>query len=368
MRQRSISLRSAASPAASTLAHCPAVSRIERCASISAAGFGGLPSGFLEVFIFPLSVVLKCFTTMIFCDTITPVKTPKNLKLRIKDKHARVLGQMAREVNQVFNFCNETSSRATVQLVCAEYATWRKQFKKTGLNWRVSNPKSSRYSLGWVPCKGGHAKYRAGQIGFAGQKFNLWDSHGLGQYELRSGSFSQDARPVVFARVRRGRSQVVRRNCQRRHRPGLERMRHHVSRRQARRPLVSGQRKGAGRGAGCAQEAARQGHPCQDREPASARTRCTSSAPRWCRATPPFSWATWLLSGWAFRFKTLSDGRRQILSFLMPGDFIGMQQKMLDAAAHGVTTLTRAVFCVFQRDACGRCTGSRLRWASTSLG
>jgi CRP-like cAMP-binding protein len=57
-----------------------------------------------------------------------------------------------------------------------------------------------------------------------------------------------------------------------------------------------------------------------------------------------------LHSGWAFRFKTLSDGRRQILSFLLAGDFIGVQQKMGDAAAHGVMTLTDAVFCVFQRD------------------
>lgn len=54
--------------------------------------------------------------------------------------------------------------------------------------------------------------------------------------------------------------------------------------------------------------------------------------------------------GWAFRFKTLSDGRRQILTFLLPGDFVGVQQKMADAAAHGVITLTDAVFCVFQRD------------------
>ena len=57
-----------------------------------------------------------------------------------------------------------------------------------------------------------------------------------------------------------------------------------------------------------------------------------------------------LLAGWAFRYKTLSDGRRQILSFLLPGDFIGVQQKMGDAAAHGVDTLTDSVFCVFQRD------------------
>jgi CRP-like cAMP-binding protein len=58
-----------------------------------------------------------------------------------------------------------------------------------------------------------------------------------------------------------------------------------------------------------------------------------------------------LLDGWAFRFKTLSDGRRQILNILLAGDFIGVQQKMSDGAAHGVVTLTDAVFCVFQRDA-----------------
>lgn len=58
-----------------------------------------------------------------------------------------------------------------------------------------------------------------------------------------------------------------------------------------------------------------------------------------------------LLQGWAFRYKTLSDGRRQVLSFLLAGDFVGVQQKMGDAAAHGVETLTDAVFCVFHRDA-----------------
>lgn len=58
-----------------------------------------------------------------------------------------------------------------------------------------------------------------------------------------------------------------------------------------------------------------------------------------------------LLSGWAFRFKTLSDGRRQILNFLLPGDFIGVQQKMGDVAAHGVQALTDVNLCVFRRDA-----------------
>ena len=58
-----------------------------------------------------------------------------------------------------------------------------------------------------------------------------------------------------------------------------------------------------------------------------------------------------LLAGWAFRFKTLSDGRRQILNFLLPGDFIGVQQKMGDVTAHGVQALTDVALCVFRRDA-----------------
>ena len=154
--------------------------------------------------------------------------TTRTLQLRLKDKHARVLRQMAREVNQVWNHINAISAKAarpfhgkpqylwgydlqkftagfsqcdgvsvgsaTVQRVCVEYATRRKQFKKTRLNWRVSNPQSAKYSLGWIPFKGAHARYKAGQIHFAGQKLSLWDSYGLADYELHAGSFSEDSR------------------------------------------------------------------------------------------------------------------------------------------------------------------------------
>jgi CRP-like cAMP-binding protein len=58
-----------------------------------------------------------------------------------------------------------------------------------------------------------------------------------------------------------------------------------------------------------------------------------------------------LLQGWAIRFKTLEDGRRQILNFLLPGDLIGAQQRMGAAMAHGVQALSDVVLCVFQRDA-----------------
>ena len=57
-----------------------------------------------------------------------------------------------------------------------------------------------------------------------------------------------------------------------------------------------------------------------------------------------------LYSGWAFRYKTLSDGRRQILNFLLPGDFIGLQQEFADGAMHGIEAVTDVSLCVFARD------------------
>ncbi len=57
-----------------------------------------------------------------------------------------------------------------------------------------------------------------------------------------------------------------------------------------------------------------------------------------------------LYSGWAFRYKTLSDGRRQILNFLLPGDLVGLQQEFGDASAHGVEAVTDCSLCVFQSD------------------
>ena len=57
-----------------------------------------------------------------------------------------------------------------------------------------------------------------------------------------------------------------------------------------------------------------------------------------------------LYSGWAFRYKSLSDGRRQILNFLLPGDLIGLQQEFTDGAMHGIEAVTDVTLCVFPRD------------------
>ena len=56
-----------------------------------------------------------------------------------------------------------------------------------------------------------------------------------------------------------------------------------------------------------------------------------------------------LFSGWAIRHKTLPDGSRQILNILLPGDLLGLQASLLDAAEHSIEALTEVEVCVFPR-------------------
>ena len=145
----------------------------------------------------------------------------KTLKVRVKDKHANILEQMARDANFVWNFYNDLSykhlqrkrqwmtgydlqkySKGTsrylsiestaIQVIAEEYVTRRKQFRKARLRWRV--PHGARKSLGWVPFKKGAAQWVNGQVKYAGYYFKVWDSYGLSGYDFRAGNFSQDAR------------------------------------------------------------------------------------------------------------------------------------------------------------------------------
>lgn len=74
--------------------------------------------------------------------------------------------------------------------------------------------------------------------------------------------------------------------------------------------------------------------------------------------------------GWAFRFKTLSDGRRQILNFVLPGDFVGLFSPLFEAADHSVTALTDLELHPIEPsllvDTLGKCPrlGAALAWAA----
>jgi CRP-like cAMP-binding protein len=53
-----------------------------------------------------------------------------------------------------------------------------------------------------------------------------------------------------------------------------------------------------------------------------------------------------LFGGWAFRYKRLPDGKRQILNFLLPGDLIGLESAVFGGVEHSVQTMTPASLCV----------------------
>ena len=147
-----------------------------------------------------------------------PVKT---LKIRVRDKHAKQLRAMAVGVNQCWNYINELSQKAikdhrrflsaydfqgytkgcnkelglhsqTPQMIGAEYATRRKQFKKAKLRWRVSF--GNNRSLGWIPLNGQSIKWKNGQLFHNGCHYSVWDSYGLGKHKFKSGCFVEDAR------------------------------------------------------------------------------------------------------------------------------------------------------------------------------
>jgi putative transposase len=154
--------------------------------------------------------------------------TVRVLRLRVKDKHAPWLCGLAREVNTV---CNELSMKVfererrflsgfdfwpflkgvtrgecalhlpvqAVREIAEEYARRRRQHKKIRLAWRKSG--GARRNLGWIPFKVRTIRYRGGQVYFTGRWLSLWDSYGLGTFDLRAGNFSEDSRGRWYLNV-----------------------------------------------------------------------------------------------------------------------------------------------------------------------
>lgn len=57
-----------------------------------------------------------------------------------------------------------------------------------------------------------------------------------------------------------------------------------------------------------------------------------------------------VLSGMAVRSVMLESGQRQVISFVFPGDLIGLQSGIMGEAQHSVTAVTDAVLCTFPRE------------------
>jgi putative transposase len=148
----------------------------------------------------------------------------RTLKFKVRSESYRWLNAAAIEVNQVFNYCNETSFLAatrtdlkrrwltgfdlvnltsgsteffehigadTIQRVCTEYAEKRKAARRVKLRWRVS--RGSRRSLGWVPFKAKSLKRQGRGIRFGGKTFRVFEAERLEGAKWKQGCFAQDA-------------------------------------------------------------------------------------------------------------------------------------------------------------------------------
>lgn len=150
--------------------------------------------------------------------------TLKTLQVKLRPGSEAWLNAAAREVNFVWNYANELCHKAarpyygpgkwltgfdvanlctgafrefdyirgeTICRVVIEHGNKRQAARRTRLAWRKSD--GARRSLGWVPFREGQAAFKNGAIKFAGRRFRVFDSYGLGGYKLRAGSFSQNA-------------------------------------------------------------------------------------------------------------------------------------------------------------------------------
>src|SRR6202167_6673605 len=152
-----------------------------------------------------------------------PLSFTRTLRLKIRREAYAWLDAAAIEVNQVFNFCNETSLKAatrtdtkrkwmsgfdlcnltagateyfdkigaeTIQSVCTHYAQKRQAAGRLKLRWRVS--RGARRSLGWIPFKAASLKRKGVCLRFAGKSFRVFERERLESLELAAGWVGQD--------------------------------------------------------------------------------------------------------------------------------------------------------------------------------
>ena len=155
---------------------------------------------------------------------LMPLSFTRTLRLKVRREAYTWLNAAAVEVNQVFNYCNETSLKAatrsdtkrkwmsgfdpcsltaaaseyfdkiganTIQSICVHYAQKRQAARRLKLRWRVS--RGARRSLGWVPFKAASLKRKGVCLRFCGKSFRVFKRERLQGTKWQGGCFAQDA-------------------------------------------------------------------------------------------------------------------------------------------------------------------------------
>ena len=148
----------------------------------------------------------------------------RTLRLKVRSESYGWLGAASIEVNQVWNWANEVSAKAsrpffgrpkrlsgfdlcnlsagacefmdhigadTIQRICTEYAAKRREAKRPKLRWRASW--GGKRALGWVPFKAASLKRKSSALRFCGKSFRVFDREYLADHRFRDGCFAQDA-------------------------------------------------------------------------------------------------------------------------------------------------------------------------------
>jgi putative transposase len=157
-------------------------------------------------------------------NTLMPPSFTRTLRLKVRREAYAWLGAAAIEVNEVFNYCNETSYKAatrtdkkrkwlsgfdlcsltagatqyfdkigadTIQSVCNHHAQKRQTARHVKLRWRVSG--GAQRSLGWIPFKAASLKRKGACLRFAGKCVRVFERDRLEGVTWQAGCFAQDA-------------------------------------------------------------------------------------------------------------------------------------------------------------------------------
>ena len=68
----------------------------------------------------------------------------------------------------------------------------------------------------------------------------------------------------------------------------------------------------------------------------------------WCQGNTPGDFYS-LKQGWAYSFRDLEDGTRQVLDVYVPGNVIGLRDYAFRSRVSGLRMLTDGVLCAFPR-------------------